>query len=57
MNEAMTWILIGLTTLGAFALALLNAWLVLKIVLSSFTRGSGLAGEAGPPPDSKRVRN
>ncbi len=54
MEEAMTWILVGAVTLGAFALAVLNAWLLLTIVLSSFTRGSGNADSI---PDNKRVRN
>ncbi len=57
MSEAMTWILVGVTTLGAFAFTVLNAWLVLKIVLNSFTRGSGPAGKTGSIPDQNRVRN
>jgi len=57
MEEAMTWILVGTATLGAFALAVLNAWLLLKIVVSSLARGSDLEGEGDPAPHDKRVRN
>ena len=55
MSEAMTWILVGVATLGAFAFTVLNAWLALTIVLSSFTRGSG--GKTGSTPNQKHVRN
>ncbi len=57
MSEAMTWILVLGATLGAFALALLNAWLLLKLVLRSLNRGSGLAGKGGPAPNDKHARN
>lgn len=57
MEQAMTWILVGTAMLGALVLALLNAWLLLKVVLSLLNRGSGLAGKVDPAPGNQRVRN
>ncbi len=52
MEEAMTWILVGIATLGAFALAVLDAWLLLKLILATLARGTAIEGKT----QNKRVR-
>jgi hypothetical protein len=56
MGEAMKWMLIGIATLASVAFALLNAWLLMKLVLTSMMRGSASNGKVESPLDTKRSR-
>lgn len=57
MGEAMKWTMVGIAILASLALGVLNAWLLLKIVLTSLMRGSTLKGRAGPPLETKNTRD